>query len=62
MKHLLITVGAGAGAYFLLNMFVIKDSPEDSGFVELSPGFGIDDIVLGGGTALIAMWAAKMVR
>ena len=62
MKSMLIGAAAGGVAYFLLFRFAIKTSDEDQGFVQLSEGFGLDDIVLGGGSYLIANWVAKMAR
>lgn len=61
MKKMLVGVAAGAAAYFLLYKFVIKSSEEDSGFVMLSDGFGMDDVVLGGGSYLLASYVARMV-
>ena len=56
-------VAAGAAAYYLLFQFAIKTSEEDpTGFVPLSEGFGLDDIVLGGGTVLAATMISRMVR
>jgi hypothetical protein len=61
MQKALVGVAAGSVAYFLIFKFVIKTSPEDQGFVELSEGFGLDDVVLGGGAFLAGMMASKMV-
>lgn len=62
MKHLLVTIAAGTAAYWLINSFILKDSDDDPGFIQITPGFGIDDAVAGGGTALVAMWLARLVR
>lgn len=63
MKQMLIAAAAGGVAYYLLYQFVIKTSEEDTtGFVQLTDGFGLDDIVLGGGTCLLGSMLARMVR
>jgi hypothetical protein len=63
MKQIAVAAIAGGVSYYLLYQFVIKTSEEDpTGFVQLSEGFGLDDIVLGGGTCILGAMLARMVR
>lgn len=61
MKKIAVGVAAGAVAYYLLYKFAIKTSEEDQGFVMMSDGFGLDDVVLGGGAFLAGCYASKLV-
>lgn len=60
MQKLLVGAAAGAVAYFLLMKYAVKDPESGQGFIPVSDGFGLDDVVLGGGAALAGCWAAKM--
>jgi len=63
MKSLAIAALAGGVSYYLLYQFVIKTGEDDpTGFVQLSEGFGLDDIVLGGGTCILGAMLARMVK
>ena len=60
MKQMIVALLAGGAAYYLIGKFLIKRE-DGGGFIPLSEGFGLDDIALGGGSALVAMTVSKMV-
>jgi len=63
IKTLLILTGAAAAGNFVAERFILKDGPDDtSGFIEVKPGFGLDDVARAATIALIAMLAHKMVK
>lgn len=62
MRRYAVGIGVGAVAYFLLFRFAIKTGPDDQGFVNFSEGFGLDDLILGGGAFLAGCMAADMVK
>lgn len=63
IKTLLILTGAAAAGNFVAERFILKDGPDDpSGFIEVKPGFGLDDVARAATIALIATLAHKMVK
>ena len=63
VKTLLILTGAAAAGNFVAERFLLKDGPDDpSGFVEVKPGFGMDDVARAATIAVIAMLAYKFTK
>ena len=63
VKTLLILTGAAAAGNFVAERFLLKDGPDDpSGFIEVKPGFGMDDVARAATIALIAMLAHKFTK
>ena len=63
IKTLLILTGAAAAGNFVAERFILKDGPDDpTGFLEVKPGFGLDDVARAATIAVIAMLAHKMVK
>jgi hypothetical protein len=63
IKTLLILTGAAAAGNFVAERFILKDGPDDpSGFLEVKPGFGLDDVARAATIAVIAMLAHKMAK
>ena len=61
MKKVIVGGIAAAATYYLVMRFVIKSSPEDQGFIEISDGFGMDDIALGVIPFMVGCAAGRMV-
>lgn len=63
IKTLLILTGAAAAGNFVAERFILKDGPDDpSGFIEVKPGFGLDDVARAATIAVLAMLAHKMAK
>ena len=63
IKTLLILTGAAAAGNFVAERFILKDGPDDpTGFLEVKPGFGLDDVARAATIAVIAMLAHKLVK
>lgn len=61
MKKMIVGGLGAAVGYYLTMRFVIKASPDGPGFIEISEGFGPDDIALGMIPFFVGMTVAKMV-
>lgn len=63
VKSLLVLTGAAVAGNFVAERFLLKDGPDDtSGFIEVKPGFGMDDIARAATIALLAMLAHKLTK
>lgn len=60
LKGPLIVFGAAVLGEWITERFVIKDGPDDTGFIARSPGFGMDEIARGAIIAIFATVALKM--
>lgn len=60
MKQVAILTGAAIAGNWLAERFILKDGPDDtSGFVEVKPGLGMDDLARGLTIAAIVLLANK---
>lgn len=63
VKQLLIFGGAAVAGNYVAERFLLKDGPDDpSGFVEVKPGFGMDDITRALAIAAFAILAQRFAR
>lgn len=63
IKHLLVYGGAAVAGNMIAERFILKDGPDDpSGFVEVKPGFGMDDIARALTIAALAIVAQRFVK
>lgn len=64
MKGLLIVFVLALLGSYLVERFVIKDpaDPNDTGFVEAAPGFGMDDVARAAGLAIVIVFGGKLFR
>lgn len=61
VKNLAILTAAAVAGNYVAERFLLKDGPDDpSGFVEVKPGFGLDDITRAATIAVFAMLAGKL--
>jgi hypothetical protein len=60
VKQVAILTGAAILGNWLAERFILKDGPDDtSGFVEVKPGLGMDDVARGLTIAAVVMLANK---
>lgn len=62
IKKMAITAGVLAGGNFLFDRFIVKTDANSGGFIEIAPGFGLDDVVRGLFLAASLMLAGRFVK
>jgi hypothetical protein len=61
VKGLLVLTGAVLAGKFIAERFVLKPAGGTSGFIEVSDGFGLDDIVFAATIAGAVVLAKKFI-
>lgn len=62
MKALLVTILLLIAGDWIAKKFVMKNADTGSGFVEVTPGFGLDDVAYFGTLGLTVFLGKRMLR
>lgn len=61
IRTLLKVAASGVVGYWAANKFIIKNTPDDTGFVDAGPGPGMDDAALGVSVAVTYWLLDKLI-
>lgn len=61
MRKVLVGGAIGVVTYWALGKFAVKREDGSGGFIQVSDGFGMDDVFLGGLPAIAAIWIGAML-
>tara|TARA_B100002049_G_C15837208_1_gene273571 strand:- start:314 stop:508 length:195 start_codon:yes stop_codon:yes gene_type:complete len=57
----MLTLGILAGNW-VVDQWVIRSAENPNGFVDFSPGFGLDDVVRSGVVATVAIFTTRLIK
>lgn len=59
-KGPLVVFAAALAGEWIAENWIIKDGPDDRGFIERSPGFGLDELARAGTVTVLALLGMKL--